>query len=120
MSSNVNYGNVEVKLGDSTYKLKPTLTALMKIDEHFGSLRQAVVAVSSLSFSGIFTIITYGAGLTERGQEKLKNDLFHHGVIRATGPVSEFIGILMDPTGEKDEEDGDEASSEEGDDEGKE
>lgn len=114
MSSKIDYGTVTVRLGEKEYVLKPTLNAIRKIDDHFGSLRHAVQSVSSLHFSGISYIIAVGASLSERGTKAMEEELFNTGVVNVTGPVAEYVGKLMSPMGNDEEEEGDEGYDEEG------
>ena len=97
--------DVELKLGEKTYVLSPTLDAMRKINRSLGSPVEALQRAKFLDFDAICTIISAGASLSQKQSERLQAEVFAAGLVTVTNSVAEFIGVLLDPTGSKDEGD---------------
>lgn len=104
--SRVNYGQIDIELGDEMITLKPTLAAMQKIDRVFGSVRDASERVAKLSLDALVAIIAAGANLDSQSAKELPERVFQAGVLNVAGPVSDYLIALMNPTGRKAEGDG--------------
>lgn len=98
------YGAVEITLCGETITLEPTLTAMKRIDRHFGSLRAAISQCQQLSLDGLVFVISAGAALDDAGKKRIPELVFKAGILSVVPPVNEFLMLLMNPTGETAEE----------------
>lgn len=99
--SRVDYGQVEIDLGGEVVTLKPTLSAMQRIDRHFGSIREAINQVGQLSFDAVAFVITAGAGLSGKDARDLPEQVFAAGVMRVAGKAAEYLALLLNPTGKQ-------------------
>lgn len=104
--SRVDYGTVELKLGDEVVTLKPTLAAYQKIDGRMGGLRQAIESVSSMSIDSITYILAAGAGIGQKDSKDLAEKVFREGALHVLPHVTEYLMLLLNPTGKDDSEAG--------------
>lgn len=109
--SRADYGIVEVELGGKKYELKPTLAALRKIGRKFSTpgdmsrgLRTALESCSSLDPDQLAEIIAIGADIEQAKAKKLPDAIFDAGIVNVLPKVTEYLMLLLDPTGKKDEE----------------
>jgi len=100
--SRVEYGQVELQL-DELVTLKPTLRAFEKISNRFGGLRNAIQALSNMDIDSLAFIIASATNAGQKGMEPLKEQIFNVGVLKVMPKVTEYLVLLMNPTG-KDEE----------------
>jgi len=100
--SRVDFGQVEVQL-DEAVTLKPTLRAFEKISNRFGGLRNAIQALSNMDIDSVAFIIAAAAGIGQRDMESLKERIFEAGVVKVMPKVTEYLVLLMNPTGKDDE-----------------
>lgn len=98
--------DVDLKVGDKTYMLSPTLDAMLKINRALGSPIQALERVRSVDFDAICVIVSAGAGLSAKAAEKLKGEIFVAGVVNMVGPVVQFLAVLLDPSDGKETDSG--------------
>ena len=108
--SRVDYGQVDLELGDETVALKPTLNALVKINKRFGSIREAVSEVQNLNFEAICYVVQEGAGLNPRQADELREAVFRTGLFNVMPQLCDYLTKLMNPTG-KDEKDDDQGKA---------
>lgn len=101
--SRTDYGTVEVVIGGTEYTLKPTLAAYQKIDSRMGGLRQAIEACANMSIDGIVFIVAAGAGIGQRDVPKLAEDVFHTGASSIIPKVSDYLLMLLNPSGKEPE-----------------
>lgn len=92
---------IEVKLGQKTYILTPTLEAMLKINRGLGSAVDAMARVRKADFEAICLVIAAGAGVGPKQAEQLQREVFEAGVLNQTGAVSEYLVLLLNPTGEE-------------------
>jgi hypothetical protein len=97
--SRIDAGQVEVELGEQTYVLKPTLSAMLKIDRKFGSIRTAMEQCGALSLDAVSTVVAAGAGLGSREAGDVPEAVFKAGVVNVATPVVEYLALLINPTG---------------------
>ena len=100
---------VSLKVGGQTYQLVPTLDAMRKINRRHDSIVSAMERVRVLDFDAVCAVVAAGAGLSQKQAERLESEIFEAGLVNATGPVAEFLGLLLDPTGKGDSAEGDDA-----------
>lgn len=103
-SGRSDYGQVEIDLGDEIITLKPTITAMQKIDRQFGSIREAVQQVSSLSFGAVAFVISAGSGMGQTEAKDLPDRLFRAGLMNVAPQLSEYLGMLLNPSGRNPDE----------------
>lgn len=96
--SKADYGRVELEL-DETIVLRPTLKAMQQIDRRFGSIRQAIEQVGGLSLDALVFVVQAGAGLAQRDAKDLPDRVFEAGIVNVAGPVSEYLAMLLNPSG---------------------
>jgi len=114
--SRADYGIVEVEIDGETYELKPTLAALRKISRKFAvpgdttrGLRPAIESCSSLDPDQMAEIIAIGANIDSGSEKKkLPEAVFATGIINVLPQVTEYLMLLLNPTGKDAEEDVDE------------
>lgn len=97
--------DVELKVGGETYLLRPTLGAMRKINREFDSLVDAMLRVKKVDFNAICFIASAGADHTSKQADQLAESIFEGGVMNAIPAVTEYLGVLMNPTGDDEEED---------------
>lgn len=105
--SRINYGQVEVDLGGEVYTLKPTPGAILSINSRFGGLRNAAERVYALDVGAVADIITDGAGVGRKHREAIAEQVAAAGVANVAGPVAEYIGLIMNPSGREPDDEGD-------------
>lgn len=104
--ADIDYGQVDIDLDGEVYTLKPTPGAMQKIDRQFGGLRGAMQQVQALSLDAISAIIVAGAGLGQRQAQAIPALVFAAGLINVTGPVSDYLTYLLNPSGKGGDEEG--------------
>jgi len=109
--SRVEYGHVDIDLGDEVITLKPTLKAIMKIERHFGGMRNAIESCGNLSVEGAWVIISAGANIKPNDENMQEKVLMGVGMSNILPHVSEYLMLLLNPTG-KDAEEADQESGE--------
>ena len=110
--SRVDHGQVDVELDGETLTLKPTLKALMKIESHFGGMRAAIERCGDLSLDGLSVIIAAGAGLSPRETKDVKDKIFAEGITNVLPSATEYLLLLLNPTGKEVEETEDDSEGE--------
>jgi len=98
--------HVELKLGEKTYILTPTLESLIKINRGLGSPVDAMARVRKADFEAICLVIAAGAGIGPKQAEQLQREVFQAGVLNQTGPASDFLVMLLNPAGEEADDSG--------------
>lgn len=93
------YGTVDIKLGDETYTLTPTLGAVRAIEAHFGGLRGASQAINALSIVGCAVIIAGGAGLNGKDAEAVTDLVWQAGVLDVSVQLNAYLVALYNPKG---------------------
>lgn len=93
------YGTVEIKLGDETYILTPTLGAVRAIEAHFGGLRGASQAINAVSVDGCAVIIAGGAGLKGKDAEAIAEQVWQAGALDVSVQLNAYLVALYNPKG---------------------
>ena len=102
MSDRAEFGIVTLDLNGDELELKPTLRAFQKIQNRFGGLSQAIQGLSGLNIDNVAAVVAAGAGINgTKDTEKLKEQIFTAGVVNVIGKTSEFLALLMNPTGKE-------------------
>ena len=102
MSDRTDFGIVEIELDGEILELRPTLRAFQKIQNRFGGLSQAVQGLSGLNIDNVAAVVAAGAGINgTKDTEKLKENIFAAGVVNVIGKTSEYLALLMNPTGKE-------------------
>jgi hypothetical protein len=106
--SRVDFGQVEVQL-DDVVTLKPTLRAFEKISNRFGGLRNAIQALSNMDIDSVAFIIAAASGVNgTKAMDSLKEQIFTAGVVKVMPKVTEYLVLLMNPSGKDEEPEDDE------------
>lgn len=95
MSKNMNVGEVELDLAGETVVLRPTLRAAQAINRKFGSLADALRQVAALNLEAYTEIVKAGSGAKEAEQRDLPEKVFRAGVTRLSGPIAEYLSLLL-------------------------
>ena len=100
-------GEVEVTLGDNTYKTRLTVDSLIKIEEETGKgivILAQRMAEADIKLSDISTILRYAlrGGGNDFDNKKIYQIISEVGIIEATKVVANLItDTLSDPNQEK-------------------
>ena len=86
---------VTLELGDDTYVLVPTLSAIRKINRHFGGLDSALNRLRVMDFEAAAYVLSVGADVKGRDADALAGKLYRSGLIEATPPLVEYVAILL-------------------------
>jgi len=106
------YGTIEVELMENTYELKPTLRALQRINQQYGSIREAVQHVQQLDIDALIFVVAEGAGIRQqKDRQELAEEIFETGIMEVFTPVNEYVNALLNPTGKSSDEDDDEGKA---------
>jgi len=101
--SRVDFGQVEVQL-DEVVTLIPSLRAFIKISNRFGGLRNALQSLANMDIDSVAFIIAAGTGGTDtKTMDALKERIFTAGIVKVMPKVTEYLVLLMNPTGKDDE-----------------
>lgn|SRR5690606_15762490 len=95
--------DVELKLGEKTYILSPTLDAMRKINRQFGSIMDAGSRIARYDFDAMEFVIKAGAGLSDKQSDQMAKELVKSGLIPAAPSIAKFINVLLDPEGRGDD-----------------
>jgi hypothetical protein len=98
------HASVTVELAEQTLTLQPTPNALIEIDRRFGSVTQALEAMSNPSLENVTFIIAVGAGVGQKDRKALSEEVFWTGLRHLSAPVVNYLIALLDPTGKEAEE----------------
>ena len=108
------YGQVPVTIGDEEMTMKPTLKAYNSIDARFGGLRSALESCATMNISGLSFIVAAGCGIGQREAKDLPEKIFSAGAINLLPKVTEYLMLLMNPTGKDAVDDDDSEGDSEG------
>lgn len=104
--SRADYGIVELELDGKQYELRPTLAALRKIARKYSipgdtsrGLRPAIESCSSLDPDQMAEIIAIAADIEQGKAKKLPDAIFNAGIVNVLPKVTEYLLLLLDPTG---------------------
>lgn len=100
------YGTVQLTVGDHSFTLKPTLQAVLKIEQRFGGLRPALEVCNMQNVEASSFIIAAGASLKEEQIKALPEQVFQAGIVQVTAQVIPYLTLLMRPTAGLDEDQG--------------
>ena len=101
-SSVITFGQVKIKLDGDTLTLKPTLSALLAIEDDFGGLASAVQSLGAINIRAVACVIAAGAGVDisrEEDATKMQKSIFNYGIADAAAIAVEFTTSLLNPTG---------------------
>ena len=96
--------HVECAVGETVYRLTPTLDAMRRINRKQESLVDALRRIRLVDFDAICSIISAGAGLSDKQSEALAQEVLEAGVSNMLAPVSDFLALLMNPMGSEEDE----------------
>ena len=91
------HGTITLVIGARSYTLKPTLDAALRIETRFGGLRGALEAMRLMSIAACADILVAGADLKPDQHAVIAGELFHTGVAKVSGQLTDFITVLLNP-----------------------
>lgn len=91
------HGTITLVIGARSYTLKPTLDAALRIETRFGGLRGALEAMRLMSIAACADILVAGADLKPDQHSVIAGEVFHTGVAKVSGQLTEFITVLLNP-----------------------
>ncbi len=91
------HGTITLVIGARSYTLKPTLDAALRIETRFGGLRGALEAMRLMSIAACADILVAGADLKPDQHAVIAGEVFHTGVAKVSGQLTEFITVLLNP-----------------------
>ncbi|CAI3806635.1 hypothetical protein GLGCALEP_04279 [Pseudomonas sp. MM221] len=91
------HGTVTLVIGARSYTLKPTLDAALRVETRFGGLRPALEAMRMMSIAACADIVVAGADLKPDQHAVVAGEVFHTGVAKVSGQLTEFITVLLNP-----------------------
>lgn len=98
--SRVDYGTVEITIGDETYTMTPTLDCVRKLKRWgLGSPLKAIEACREFEPDTLAIVVAAGAGKGQKQFEPLAQAIHDAGVVNVTAEVIEFLTMLLNPTG---------------------
>lgn len=97
--SKASYGQVDIELDGETVMLKPTLKAFQKIENRFGGLRPAIQELSSMNLETVAFVISAASNVGQKDMDDLREKVFSAGVVNLMPKVTEYLVLLMNPTG---------------------
>jgi hypothetical protein len=100
------YGQVDINLDGQDFTLVNSISAMQKIDRYFGSIRAAAQSVSNLSLDGVCFVVAAGAGVGKEQSKQLPALVFATGIGNVAVQISEYLGMMLNPTGEDRDEGG--------------
>ncbi|MDD1133583.1 hypothetical protein [Pseudomonas shahriarae] len=95
--SEASHGTITLVIGARSYTLKPTLDAALRIETRFGGLRGALEAMRLMSIAACADILVAGADLKSDQHAVIAGEVFHTGVAKVSGQLTEFITVLLNP-----------------------
>lgn len=100
--SRVDYGTVELSVGDEVYTLTPTLDCVRKLRRWgIGSPRNALEKCQDLDPDTLAIILAAGAGLGQKHFNELAEGIHNYGVVNVMNGIAEFLALLLNPTGKE-------------------
>jgi len=91
------HGTVTLLIGARSYTLKPTLDAALRIEARFGGLRGALESMRLMSIASCADIVVAGAALAPEQHPVIAAEVFHTGVAKVSGQLTDFITTLLNP-----------------------
>jgi hypothetical protein len=109
--SRVDYGTVEVEVGDEVYVLSPTIECVRKMKRWgLSTPLNAIEACRGFDPETLATVIVSGSGKGQKDISPMTDAVHYEGTVNVAPKVIEFLALLMNPTGK--EPDGDEEPKE--------
>ena len=103
--SKVDYGTVEVEVGDEVYVLSPTIECVRKMKRWgLATPLAAIEACRGFDPETLAIVIAAGAGKGQKEISDLTESVHYSGTVNVAPKIIEFLALLMNPTG-KDAED---------------
>lgn len=89
-------GDVEIKLGDKTWVLKPSFRAAKVLSRRTNGFMGSVQAIAQLDIDAAIDVIKIGVGFTDNGMEKeqIGELVYSTGVAKLAAPLIRFVHIL--------------------------
>lgn len=91
------HGTITLVIGARSYTLRPTLDAALRIEHRFGGLRGALESMRLMSIAACADIVIAGADLKPDQHPAIAGEVFHTGVAKVSGQLTEFITFLLNP-----------------------
>lgn len=91
------HGTVTLLIGARTYTLQPTLEAALRIESHFGGLRNALESMRMLSIGSSAEVVLAAAGLARDQHAVVASEIFRSGVAVVAGKLTEYLTFLLNP-----------------------
>ena len=95
--------SVDVTLGETVYKLQPTLAAIEKINNEFSSLADCGTRVMRFDFKAIAFVISAGASLSAQQTASMKPELIGRLSV-AVEQIQDYLQLLAKGGVDRDEE----------------
>ena len=109
MMSKLTNGIKEVEINGEDYTLKVTVAAIEAIENRYGSITGAAQACMKINLQDSAFIISHAASLNKEQSKKLKQHLSKVGMEQAAVIATDYLGMVLNPNGEPDDEDEDES-----------
>lgn len=89
-------GTVTLRLGEEDVVLTPSLPAAQAINRQFGGFTGAFARVSAADLDALTFIVAHGLGKADAAAQKdLASRIYATGIVTLAGPVSRFVGLLL-------------------------
>ena len=106
--SQVDYGHVEITIGDEALTLTPTLDCVRKLKRWgLGSPMEAIEACRKFDADTLSIVVAAGSGKGQKQLEPLAQAIHDQGTSNVTAPVIDFLVMLLNPTGKTVDDDAD-------------
>lgn len=95
MDTQVQSGDVEIRIDGRTMALRPSLNAIIGLSNYKGGLSMVVGAIQALDFETMTIVIALGLGRESGTEDKeLSNKVYQTGIINLVAPCTRYVNIL--------------------------
>lgn len=90
---------VRLELEGETYFLVPTLSAIKKINRHFGDMNTCFAKLQRADFDAMVFVAQVGADTHNASSKVIEEQLWRTGLAECIDALSEYVGLLIKPSG---------------------
>ena len=100
--SKIDYGTVEVEVGDETYVLSPTIECVRRMKRWgLATPLAAIEACRGFDPETLAIVLAAGAGKGQKDISDLTEKVHYAGTVNVAPKIIEFLALLMNPTGKE-------------------
>lgn len=91
MTQSLSDGEVEFKLGQEDFTLRPTLRAADKLSRKYGGFNKLLQALAAYELDAFVDVVAHGTAAPKEG---LPERVWRSGLIELFGPMQEYVLVL--------------------------